>query len=1220
MGVELRPGAVLAFHANEADLPPHDDAPLGDHFEETDGPFLEAYNAWNHAYIAATPEAGRPVSLRPPNWQAVYKFEKEASAKAAHAEPQLRQNFQSEIQSASLEHLIEAHFDIAQKEVRFLRPKASYGGFGALVGSAKKSKDPEQLAALQSHLLETIELLNGMPEYDAIKQRYKDLLAQCGEPINSSTGRQELQSKYEAQLQTRHSNDAPRGMSETARIILGTMARVAMLAPEMGFGPGASHTEGRAESRSLMDVGRLQEGGLNSLSTQYVASVDPVFVEIPERIHELQFPNEMPPRDRAVLQALIPNATMVEPVVRSGINTPYRVYTSHGDVMFFKTFIGSEENTLKLAEHLLPRHEAAASTLANHISAGLLPEGKALGNSIAYPFNEIDWTATDRIFHSPQLYSQLNHVQRVDLFVSMLTDIVLQNTDVHAGQFGVGQDGHLIAFDKGRSYWSVYESNEDFSNGPVLKDRRVYDQFIAGLRSRPDDLKALLLDERVGDALLRVRQLTEASEQESVEQLLAPIFSTIAERVNNRQSEMERIKANYFKMLRGIPQFLAQELGVEISRIPTSSRVHAIQVDELSPSTTALVFDPKKHQMRLVAPLSEGYSAGGRVEDITRNAGAIAGVNAGFFSGGAGARWSLGWMVGKAKQFSGAETQAFPSAVLKVGDQLLSDTDAYQPLIGWNQDGSHFEFGEVKVAWQATLVPGSTPIPLIRVTPISTHTALANFYYDDAGVTHSIEVQNGVISKIEHDVKVDEEKPNGYVLKTPVATGIERFRALKIGDGLSQAYALEAKDQTQTARMAGLDYMVSGSDILIREGEVSGDFSDHTSIETRRTAVGLMPDGQVIIIAETGGTTLPAFAKLIRDKYQCRYAINLDGGGSTTLVTPPDADGISQRLGTNIVVSDAIVVMPNDSAKLSSRLQRDDDAVFRTLLRGDFEQLEAFLAASPARIHSRNQNGQSLLQVYLRKTEHGKADNQIIGLLLSKMAEIDLEHQDLFGETVIHTALRSGYDDLAKKMLSRLEPGSAVWDKRGIHGQYIDEIGGSFPVSDEKIEKRAFEDMANQRQASVIQKSITDLAEGRRVDLAIRIAEKALLEFGDYDDDIQYRSLNLIDGLLASGSVSEAQKEHFLMAVIHAKDASEFFDFVTMYARESAISSMIALAGKLIESSDQNARQQGLRCLAELVQRGYGNSQVAALLVSLKLSWSEAAILMKAAMFQSSPN
>jgi exopolysaccharide biosynthesis protein len=124
------------------------------------------------------------------------------------------------------------------------------------------------------------------------------------------------------------------------------------------------------------------------------------------------------------------------------------------------------------------------------------------------------------------------------------------------------------------------------------------------------------------------------------------------------------------------------------------------------------------------------------------------------------------------------------------------------------------------------------------------------------------------------------------------------------------------------ARWEAMDYIVGGVGVLVRGGAVVADHSDQKVrqgfITDRhpRTAVGIRKDGTwVLVVADgrqpelsKGGMTLAEVADFMKS-LGCHEAINLDGGGSSTMwyqgrVLNSPSDGRERP------VSDAILVFP----------------------------------------------------------------------------------------------------------------------------------------------------------------------------------------------------------------------------------------------------------------------------------------------------------------------
>jgi len=118
-----------------------------------------------------------------------------------------------------------------------------------------------------------------------------------------------------------------------------------------------------------------------------------------------------------------------------------------------------------------------------------------------------------------------------------------------------------------------------------------------------------------------------------------------------------------------------------------------------------------------------------------------------------------------------------------------------------------------------------------------------------------------------------------------------------------------------------MDYIVGGVGVLVRDGIVVADHADQKVrqgfITDRhpRTAVGIRKDGTWVLVVVDGrqpqlskGMTLAEIAAYMKS-LDCQNAINLDGGGSSTLwyeghVVNSPSDGRERP------VSDAILVFP----------------------------------------------------------------------------------------------------------------------------------------------------------------------------------------------------------------------------------------------------------------------------------------------------------------------
>lgn len=125
-------------------------------------------------------------------------------------------------------------------------------------------------------------------------------------------------------------------------------------------------------------------------------------------------------------------------------------------------------------------------------------------------------------------------------------------------------------------------------------------------------------------------------------------------------------------------------------------------------------------------------------------------------------------------------------------------------------------------------------------------------------------------------------------------------------------------------------YIVGGAPILVRSSRMLTDFSSEKTIKSflykkhARTAIGILPNGHFVLVAVDGtnryffsnlGFSIPDLANFMSD-IGCKEALNLDGGGSTTMVlqgnviNTPCGELTDDKGNYVREVSDAILVIP----------------------------------------------------------------------------------------------------------------------------------------------------------------------------------------------------------------------------------------------------------------------------------------------------------------------
>lgn len=143
-------------------------------------------------------------------------------------------------------------------------------------------------------------------------------------------------------------------------------------------------------------------------------------------------------------------------------------------------------------------------------------------------------------------------------------------------------------------------------------------------------------------------------------------------------------------------------------------------------------------------------------------------------------------------------------------------------------------------------------------------------------------VENNVVKEIRYNLEGAEIPKNGYVLATTGANSEFINNNFKVGTKVDLEINLGIDlEKIQTA--------ISGGAILVKNGEIPA-FSSNISGTHPRTAIGLSKDGNTLYLITVDGrqkksigVTQTELAELLIEK-GIYNAINLDGGGSTTMV------------------------------------------------------------------------------------------------------------------------------------------------------------------------------------------------------------------------------------------------------------------------------------------------------------------------------------------------
>jgi hypothetical protein len=358
----------------------------------------------------------------------------------------------------------------------------------------------------------------------------------------------------------------------------------------------------------------------------------------------------------------------------------------------------------------------------------------------------------------------------------------------------------------------------------------------------------------------------------------------------------------------------ALDLGAPREVTPGVTLYHLSDASLLNPpapvSIWLLRLDPRAADLR--AALSNDAIVDTEiVPDIAARHGAVAAINAGFF----------------------LLPSGDPSGIYKLGGQLVSDTRRPRGAVGIGRDasGSRLLFGRVSATMQLRVPRRARSDAVLEIAGIDTTRLRGRLmlftpaYHQHTGTPATglewvvqgkpLRVTSGPLTAGRTPIPRD-----GYVLSFGGTRAPPTLQALRAGSRVELETNYTAIDGSEND-WKNADAIVGGAGLLLRDGQVVSDWKTEqlaqAFVATRhpRTLVGTHADGSVWLVTVDGRQSkLSAGMSLIElralaHRLGLRNALNLDGGGSTTMWvagkivnSPSDAAGPRK-------VSDALIVM-----------------------------------------------------------------------------------------------------------------------------------------------------------------------------------------------------------------------------------------------------------------------------------------------------------------------
>ncbi len=334
----------------------------------------------------------------------------------------------------------------------------------------------------------------------------------------------------------------------------------------------------------------------------------------------------------------------------------------------------------------------------------------------------------------------------------------------------------------------------------------------------------------------------------------------------------------------------------------------------LSDSLSAYLLEVDPQQYKII-PVHANDQAIGRqtVEELARKHQALAAVNGGFF---------------KSKPWEG-----LPAGILKINGKWFAWPTKPRGAIGWSDEGTSVLIDRLLCSGNLIVNQKIFPIHGINCPRADSEIIIFFPHFHKTTLTSSKGLE--VIIRQNRLITIEEGgnsaiPPDGYVISYGSRQSMEFWKTIPRGTTIDLNLSTHPQLSPHLTWQWNLfPHLVGGTPVLVHQGEVIFDFSPEKTLNRfinqpyARTAVGLLPNGHWLFVvvdsphklfSSKQGMTIPELARFMAD-LGCVEALNLDGGGSSTMVVnnrvvnTPSGDE-DESLGVQIMrpVSDAILI------------------------------------------------------------------------------------------------------------------------------------------------------------------------------------------------------------------------------------------------------------------------------------------------------------------------
>jgi exopolysaccharide biosynthesis protein len=341
-----------------------------------------------------------------------------------------------------------------------------------------------------------------------------------------------------------------------------------------------------------------------------------------------------------------------------------------------------------------------------------------------------------------------------------------------------------------------------------------------------------------------------------------------------------------------------------------------------------LTVDPHKARISIAAAKTYHFSSE-TTSAIAKRTNAVAAINGSFFAPLYSSFFTS--VVSKLFEFFGYSSyQAYPIYGLKIAGQWVTVPHLFTGMLGWKNGGLETLCDAIRPTVNLTLGNISYPVKEIN-TRSKQWPVIYTPFFGQATPARTVPqteivVTSGLITALKTNCYgATPLLSNQFVYSIDTKESDSNLLAIKLGqEATLTVHCQSSKNRTLDTQWSSMDYCLASTPILLYKKtitsalrEAKSDFYVH---KEPRTAVGIRADGVWVFLVADGhsaqaqGLSLLELAETMQ-QLDCIYALNLDGGGSSTMVVQGSvinkpSDHFFSLFSNEKPVSHALVIHP----------------------------------------------------------------------------------------------------------------------------------------------------------------------------------------------------------------------------------------------------------------------------------------------------------------------